>query len=280
MSMSVAGRRCWVVKGRAERNDFASVLRAGSCDRWFTKRPPRAWTRGDVVFVWESSPALRVVGVGLLVGFGTEGEDTVFLVRYVTDLLTNPVALSTIRAVPSLATASFTRAGAAGTVFPLDEAQAAQLAALVDDANRGLAAPMLGEFDDVTWPTRAISVRQPCGAYSWGRQDDRSTIPTNIRGTVAIYASRGRATPDEERDVRAKFGFDVDTLPRGLLVGTVEIVGCARLRAADARAAVVPLDAGCTDYGWRLEGACRAPRPMPPANHPQPVFFRPFVEEG
>jgi hypothetical protein len=174
MSMSVAGRRCWVVKGRAERNDFASVLRAGSCDRWFTKRPPRAWTRGDVVFVWESSPALRVVGVGLLVGFGTEGEDTVFLVRYVTDLLTNPVALSTIRAVPSLATASFTRAGAAGTVFPLDEAQAAQLAALVDDANRGLAAPMLGEFDDVTWPTRAISVRQPCGAYSWGRQDDRS----------------------------------------------------------------------------------------------------------
>ena len=85
MTLSLFGRRAWVIKGQPARNHFASTLRAGAWDRWFTKRPPRAWARGDALFFWESAPALRLVGIGEIAGFGSEGETSVFLVRYLTD---------------------------------------------------------------------------------------------------------------------------------------------------------------------------------------------------
>ncbi len=280
MTPSLLGRRAWVIKGQPTRNHFATTLRRGAWDRWFTKRPPRAWSRGDALFFWESAPALRVVGIGEIAGFGSEGDRSVFLVRYLTDPLEQPLGLAEVRGNPVLASASFTRAGAAGTVFPLTEGQADQLMQMIAVANPNLPVPVFGEHEGVEWPTRALSVRQPWAELILRGEKtiEVRTIPTNIRGRVAVYASLGRATAAEEHDVTATFRIDVDGLPRGVLVGAVDIVGCARLTPADARAAVVPLEAGCTDYGWRLERPVRLFPAMPPANHPQPVFFRPFAE--
>ena len=50
--------------------------------------------------------------------------------------------------------------------------------------------------------------------------------PTNIRERVHIYAGRNRIEAEDEARIATQFGIDVDGLPRGVLVGTVEIVGC------------------------------------------------------
>jgi hypothetical protein len=118
---------------------------------------------------------------------------------------------------------------------------------------------------------RALSVRQP-----WAELilDGRKTIecrsrPTRITGRVWIYASRGRAD-------RAPRGAPVyiDALPRGLLIGSVEIVGCRRLRRGDSAAACFSVSTD--DFAWLLADPQRLAIPIPPERHPQPMFFYPF----
>jgi hypothetical protein len=46
----------------------------------------------------------------------------------------------------------------------------------------------------------------------------------------------------EETRVATQFGIDVDKLPRGVLVGTVEIVGCRHLKTRDSDAAGFKID--------------------------------------
>ncbi|HEX4150306.1 MAG TPA: ASCH domain-containing protein [Pirellulales bacterium] len=108
-------------------------------------------------------------------------------------------------------------------------------------------------------PTLALSVRQPwCELILLGRKTiECRTRPTNIRGPVWLYASLGRYSADDEAEWTEEYGLDVAGLPRGLLVGTVEIFHCD----------------GCD---WHLGAPVRLKRPIKPAKHPQPVWFRPF----
>lgn len=66
--------------------------------------------------------------------------------------------------------------------------------------------------------TRAISIRQPFVEMilEGFKAVEYRSRRTNIRERVWLYAGK---TP--ERDVAEEEGYDIDTLPRGVIVGSV-----------------------------------------------------------
>lgn len=81
---------------------------------------------------------------------------------------------------------------------------------------------------------------------------------TNVRGRIYIYASG--TFSDYEREAAADFGLDFDALPRGVIVGTVELVGC-------------------DDGDWYVKNPQRAVVLRKPTRRANPVWFYPFDED-
>ena len=98
---------------------------------------------------------------------------------------------------------------------------------------------------------RALSIRQPYAEEILrGRKKvENRSINTKIRERVYIYASLTPDTPSAA------------DLPRGVLVGTMEIVDSS---GANGR------------FRWQLRAPRRLTRPMRPRKKAQPVWFRPF----
>ncbi len=108
---------------------------------------------------------------------------------------------------------------------------------------------------------RAISIRQPyIEMILLGEKTiEYRSQPTRIRGRVYLYASQ---TPGEREDF-ADLGIEPNALPRGVLVGTVEVISCIGVPG---------------DYEWHLANPQRLDPPLKPENRAQPVWFRPFRE--
>jgi len=109
---------------------------------------------------------------------------------------------------------------------------------------------------------KGLSLRQP-----WPEQilrgektEEFRKIPTKHRGRIYIYASLGRL--EDEEQLSEEYGYDVDSLPRGVVVGTVEITDCELQPEGD--------------YGWFLANPQRIDPPVPPLERPQPIWFHPF----
>ncbi|NBT59829.1 hypothetical protein EBT16_13705 [bacterium] len=83
------------------------------------------------------------------------------------------------------------------------------------------------------------------------------TVATKKRGTVYIYASLNKARKDE-----CKRNEPFEKLPRGVLVGTVEVVDCVKY--------------GHRDYGYILKNPRRFKKPLKARKKAQPVWFIPF----
>jgi predicted transcriptional regulator len=330
----------WIVKGNPARNDLRDMLVAGDELKWVTRKPPRAWAAGDRVFFWSSSPDRFVIGLGRLLRvdeIDDEG-DTHFDLRYLTAPLASPIGIAELRADAVVGGASFLKAGAAGTVFPVSEAEAARLMDLLVARNPELegfswdapaprspapkrtkaaparvappakaatvaksassaksaaaaagpraasdaarAAPPDGarETRGGAAPTVALSVRQPWAELILrGKKTiEVRTLPLNKRERVHIYASLGATDPDACAAVERAHRIDIERLPRGVLVGTVEIVGCRPLVRGDSAAAGFEIEETDGRYAWLLARPERAEVIVKPARHPQPVFFRPF----
>ncbi len=111
----------------------------------------------------------------------------------------------------------------------------------------------------MTKPMRALSVCQPFAEQilSGEKRIEYRSILTNLRGRVYIYASKR-----ERKDVYAKIKVAPGTYPTGVIVGTVEVVGCRKK--------------GEGDYHWLLANPIRAKRKLRPKGIPQPVWFYPF----
>ncbi len=212
----------------------------------------------------------------------TESGDTWFDLRYLIGPLEAPLSIAELRADPVVGDASFLKAGAAGTVFPLTDAQARHLLQRLTGTN-----PTLGDFawDDVgpvppsETPTRALSLRQPWAelVLRGEKTIEARSLRTNIRERVHIYASLGDVDAEDQTRVRREYGLDIESLPRGVLVGTVVVVGCRPLTVRDSRAAAFPVTEADTElFAWLLESPQRAERLVKPTKHPQPVWFTPF----
>ncbi len=113
---------------------------------------------------------------------------------------------------------------------------------------------------------RAISIRQPhIEAILRGKKKiEYRSRPTKVRGRVYLYASLGRDSDKDEAEMLSQYAIrdlTAEELPRGVLVGTVELYDCTERQG---------------EYQWHLRNPRRAKRLMKPKNHPQPVWFNPF----
>jgi hypothetical protein len=78
---------------------------------------------------------------------------------------------------------------------------------------------------------RALRIRQPhAEAILRGvKQNEYRNRRTHIRGRILIYASPGRDSAEEAAAAMAEYGITdcgCDDLPRGVLVGSVELHDC------------------------------------------------------
>lgn len=118
---------------------------------------------------------------------------------------------------------------------------------------------------DVNLKTRALSIRQP-----WVEQILRGqkkvewrSRNTHIRGTVYLYAGMGRYPAKDEIEIQEDVGFEIDDLPRGLIVGTIDVVGCDYNQKKGL-------------YGWELANPKRLKNHLKPTRQPTPAWFYPF----
>jgi len=113
---------------------------------------------------------------------------------------------------------------------------------------------------------KALSVRQPhAEAIMRGvKPVEYHSRPTTLRERIYVYASLRRYEPEEEADMMAKYGIDdvdCDDLPRGVLIGTVELWDCTGTSRG---------------YHWHVRNPERATELLKPTGHPQPICFNPF----
>jgi hypothetical protein len=112
----------------------------------------------------------------------------------------------------------------------------------------------------VTEPTIALSIRQPhAEAILRGIKtiEYRHDV-THRRGRIFIYV--GKLPADNAENWMKNYGIHdvkIDDLPRGVIVGSVELYGC---------------DGG----EWKLREPQRAKVLLIPKNRPQPMWFHPF----
>jgi hypothetical protein len=113
---------------------------------------------------------------------------------------------------------------------------------------------------------KALSIRQPWAELIiLGLRNEYRAGPTNVRERVFVYACKALGVdPGEMDDLNDEFGTDLDLrrLPRGVLIGTVEIVDCR------------PTSYG--DYEWVMARPQRIKPYRTPTGTPQPRFFNPF----
>jgi hypothetical protein len=109
--------------------------------------------------------------------------------------------------------------------------------------------------------TRALSIRQPyVEAIFRGKKDaDYRSWPTTIRGRVYVYASL--RTDDTVRGLGVT-ADELPGLPRGVIVGSVELTGCR-------------WDARRDCYAWKLARPTRYAQLYQAIGQPQPSFWRP-----
>jgi ASCH domain len=126
---------------------------------------------------------------------------------------------------------------------------------------------------------KALSIRQPWAELILRGEKivEAGPMPTNKRGErVYIYAGKNRIEDEEESRNAAEYGIDVVSLPRGVLVGTVEIVGCEPLEPGHGNAACFLVTESTGGYAWLLSNPRREDILQAPSGHPQPSFFTPF----
>lgn len=91
---------------------------------------------------------------------------------------------------------------------------------------------------------------------------------TSLRGRIYIYASLTLTDRDELPYIVKSHGLTIDeieVLPRGVIIGTVELYDCKQTYSG---------------YDWLLRNPKRAKRLLKPKIHPQPVWFYPFSLGG
>lgn len=86
--------------------------------------------------------------------------------------------------------------------------------------------------------------------------------PTDVRGIVYIYASATRYPAEDEEDMQSEFGLDLGSLPRGVIVGTIEVYDCQQ--SPEGR------------YEWFLRSPSRLTKPLKPKRKSEQSWFFPF----
>jgi hypothetical protein len=124
----------------------------------------------------------------------------------------------------------------------------------------------------------ALGVQQP-----WAELILRGTKTLEIRsqqtaqrGPIYLYASKRLSSLSAAPLAAERHAIDFESLPTGVLVGTVQIVGSRPARRADAQAACVPADLLVEQFVWELAEPERFEVPLPVRFLPYGIWFYPF----
>ena len=124
----------------------------------------------------------------------------------------------------------------------------------------------------------ALGIRQPWAELilrGIKTVEIRST-GTRLRGTIYIYASKKLADNSIAQAVILEHELDLDSLPLGLLVGTVDLVESRPADEDDETAACVPAEYLDGRFAWQLRSPSRLAVPVAPHFLPYGVWFYPF----
>ena len=99
---------------------------------------------------------------------------------------------------------------------------------------------------------------------------------TNQRGTIYIYAAKKPSTIAPASQAIEKYDLDLGSLPRGLLIGTVELFDSIPCKTDDARASCVSTSWLENQFAWHLRHPCRFSEPLSVRFLPYGVWFYPF----
>ncbi|WP_437192100.1 ASCH domain-containing protein [Planctomicrobium sp. SH527] len=105
-------------------------------------------------------------------------------------------------------------------------------------------------------------------------------LPTRIRGRVYLYASKRFSSLPCTQQVCDDYNLVRESLPRGCIVGTIEVLDCRASRPEDAPLACVPPMLVQEKYSWLLGGAVRCPQLWPARYPPFGPWFYPFQRRG
>jgi hypothetical protein len=100
--------------------------------------------------------------------------------------------------------------------------------------------------------------------------------PTQIRGTIYLYTSKRTSTFDFAQTAIDANGIDVNALPKGLLVGTVDILDSRPCTGKDAAGSCVPAELLKQRQAWVLGNPQRLAQPLEVRFLPYGVWFYPF----
>ena len=100
--------------------------------------------------------------------------------------------------------------------------------------------------------------------------------PTNVCGRIYLYTSKKNAQEDFALQAIMAHQLEPELLPTGLLVGSVEIIGCRKATEKDEQASCVPGNILSGRYAWELSQPQRFLQPLPVRFLPYGVWFYPF----
>lgn len=103
---------------------------------------------------------------------------------------------------------------------------------------------------------------------------------TRQRGTIYLYASKKPADIPAAETAIARYDVDMQEVPYGLLLGTVDVVDSRPSEPADEDAACVPASLLRDSFSWELANPVRLDEPMPVRFLPYGVWFYPFRRRG
>jgi hypothetical protein len=124
----------------------------------------------------------------------------------------------------------------------------------------------------------ALGIRQPWAELILRgiKTIEIRAVGTTKRGTILLYAAKKPADSPEAQYVAEQHSIDIDRLPLGKLVGTVEVVDSIPCIAADSAAACIPAAFLDGMHGWRLRNPQRLAKPVAVRFLPYGIWFYPF----
>lgn len=102
------------------------------------------------------------------------------------------------------------------------------------------------------------------------------SLNTQVRGRIYLYASRRLSALPESRVAAEQHHIELDGLPKGLLVGSVELVESRPAVPDDANSACLSPELLIERHAWRFSQPERLPQPLPVRFLPYGVWFYPF----
>jgi hypothetical protein len=106
------------------------------------------------------------------------------------------------------------------------------------------------------------------------------TVNTRQRGRIYLYASKKLSDIPAALKAAKRHGLDTPPLPRGMVVGSVELLNTRPIRKSDAKSACVPAARLDGKYAWELRDPVRFAEPLEVLFLPYGVWFYPWKRRG